>query len=738
MQRMRTRARGRDRALLSFMVAMTAAHSGCASRAAPPGTETISPAPSFLEPTPAALHAADTIRSGREMGGMWTFDRPPLARWQREYAFTPTEAWLERVRLSTVRYGDYCSGALISANGLFITTHHCVRECLSSYGGNNDLLTPGFYAPTYTQERVCPNLFVDQLLRTEDVTARVRTPEDRARSGASGDSARAARVAAIEKECSLRTGNVCQIVAFYNGARHYLHEYHRWTTVKLVFAPELQAGYFGGAFDDFTFPRYGLDIAFLRVYGSNGAPEKTPYHLSWRPEGASPGELVFVSGFPRVTFRLFSVAQFLYEKNYRHQMVIDLMEGQRQVLKPVVDADPEGAAGLRNELFSIESSLKAYRGQLDGLEDPALEAFKIRFERELRASVERSAALRLAYGDVFDRLAELQTRKHSLSPRLNASNLQMVGAPHFVFAAQLLTYLREMSKPESERLPAYRGASLARTTEILTSESGREERVAVPLLRLHVDLMRVRLPPSDPLRVALFQRDTTTEAVVERLRTRSRILDPAYRQQIMRAGSSALTVTDDAVLRFAVTADSAYRSLARQWDAVVADERRQRERYGQVILAVHGDTVPPDATWTPRISDGVVKGYPYNGTIAPPFSTYFGMYGRASEFDNKLPWALSPEFARKQDSVNMAVPLNMVSTNDLAGGSSGSPLIDREGRFVGLVFDSNMEHLASRFVFRSTVGRTISVHAAGILEALRTVYEARALVDEISGTESER
>ena len=691
-----------------------------------------------LVPGPIALRAADSITvTPRNLGALWTFDAPPLDDWRARYDFSPDAEWLTHVQRSALRYGEYCSGALVSPEGLFVTTHHCVRECLSSASGPaNEAVTRGFYAPVRPEEHLCPGLYVDQLVRIDDVTARLRADMSITRARLSTDSARIAAIADLERACSARTGNICQVVALYNGARYSLYEYRRWSRVKLVFAPELQAGWFGGDADNFAYPRHALDVAFLRAYDSQDSPAPTIEHLEWRPDGASEGELVFAVGNPRSTFRLITVSQLLYEKRYRHPFILALYEGQRDALVILASQGPEAAAQVRDDLFNIENSLKAYGAQYASVRDTLIEASRIRWERDLRAAVAADPGLRTAYDDVWDRLADLQARKLMTSPRINVANLELVGAPHLLYAGRLVTWLHQMAMPEAERAATYRGAALAGAEEMLRMPYSPGADIASRLLRLHVEMAERWLGPHDSLRTALFAGATSAAAAVDSLTARSRVLDPAYRAQVMNAGLTVLDTVSEPVLRFAAAAYRVHESLMATWYEILEQERFEKERFGRLVLAVMGDGIASDATFTLRISDGEIARYTAAGSVAPPISTFYGMYGRAAEFGNAMPWRLPDAFALREDSVDLAVPLNTISTNDISGGSSGGPLIDREGRLVGVVFDSNLQHLANRFMLRDPAGRTIAVHAAGILEALRNIYGATALHDELLGHES--
>jgi len=686
-----------------------------------------------LEPSAAALRAADRAElTGIELGRMWTFENPPLDYWREEYGFTATPEWLEKVRLASVRYGEICSASFVSPTGLVMTNHHCARSCVEAVStGTVDYVETGFYARTQDDEVVCPDLYLDQLVAISDVTARVRQAVPAGVPAERATEAQADAIESIEQECQQQTDRQCQVVSLYQGGQHQLYQYRRFSPVKLVFSPELQAGFFGGDPDNFTYPRYALDVSFVRAY-DGAQPASTPNYFPWRAEGAEEGELVFLTGNPGSTSRLITVSQLLYEQRYRHPFLVQLLSGQRQLLQTIAAMGPEAERQVRQDVFEVENSLKAFSGQLAGLRDTLLVGQKIRWERELRQAIESDAQLRNRFGDLWSGMAELQRRKFEVSPRLNVANRQFVGAPQFVYAGELIRYLREMAKPEAQRSQQFQPMR-QQIEAMLRGPTQTDETVARGLLQLHLEIAAEWLDEEDPLLRRLIQRGETPQQAAARLLTASRILDPQFRSTLLTGGITAAEAERDPFVQFALIADTAYTRLDAEWAEIQAEQQVQAERLAEALFAVHGTKLPPDATFTLRIADGRIARYPYNGTIAPPVTSFYGMYERAANFDNEMPWTLPATFEQRRAAVDMAAPLNMVSTNDITGGNSGSPVIDQQARVVGLAFDGNIEQLPNEFVFRTEAARTISVHSAGILEALRNVYQAQRIVNELTG-----
>jgi len=711
---------------------------GCASSA--PTTESPAPTRSTttvarLEPSPGALRAAENVQlTGTELGTMWTFENPPLEYWRERYGFTATPEWLEHVRLSSVRYGQFCSASFVSPTGLVMTNHHCARRCVEEVStAQEDFVVKGFYAATREEEKVCPNLYLDQLVSTENVTARVQAAVP---AGASATEATAAVEAArkrIEEECNSATGLQCQVVSLYHGGQYQLYRYRRYAPVKLVFAPELQAGFFGGDPDNFTYPRYALDVAFVRAYQEDGVtPAATPHYFRWSPAGAREGELVFITGNPGSTSRQITVSQALYEQYYRHPFTIDFLRAQRDFLIWLAQSDPEMERRVRDQLFSVENSLKAYSGQYAGLQDTLLMGRKIRWERELRQRVEADPGLRSQYGDLWDRMASIEAEKLAIAPRVNINNPNFVGGAEITVAAELVRYIQAMALPEESRPERYRGAQLEQVEQALRSPTQSNPAVSKRLLTIRLELARRWLRPDDPFLRLAFQPNETPEAAADRLISTTRVGDPGYRTALMQGGVPALNSADDPLLRLVREMVATYDRLQPRLAELNAAEAVQNERLAHALFAVYGTQLPPDATFTLRISDGVVAGYPYNGTQAPAKTTFYGLYGRAADFDNRMPWTLPESFERRRGALDLSLPLNFVTTNDITGGNSGSPLIDREARVVGIAFDGNIEQLPNEFLFRTeTGGRTVAVHSVGIMEALRQVYQATALVEEL-------
>lgn len=728
---------GLSTVLLLFMTACATGGAPAAPASAPvPAASTHSSAELFaraalVPPEAAVRNAASVTLTGTELGTMWTFENAPLDFWQRTYGFRPTQEWLDRVRLASVKIPG-CSASFVSEDGLILTNHHCARSCIAANSTPaNDYVAKGFNAPTRADEKICPNAYADVLTGISNVTERVRAAEAPGMTPQQVTAATQRVVEQITAECQ-QGGSVCRVVPLFRGGQYQLYTYRRHAPVKLVMAPELQAGFFGGDYDNFTYPRYALDFAFYRAYEADGVtPVRTAHYFPFDPTGPDDGELIFVTGNPGSTARMITVAQLLYERSYRHPMLVSVFSANRRMIQDQLKtATGQQMITLRERLFGVENSLKKYEGEVVGLMDSTLVARKIAWETEFRqrARAEPAAAPWL---DVWDRLHEIQLRKLQMDPVLMAANPNWLGTPYLALPANIIAFHRFTAMPEEQRPAQLRGERLPQFRQSLLAPVPNEA-LALASLEAHFTLALQWLPPAHPLRAALVPPGSTPAEAARRLARESRILDPAFRTQLLAGGAAAEQSTQDAAVKLALLLDSTQRSLAPSYQALLAEEAVQNGRLARALFAVYGTALPPDATSTLRITDGIASGYRYNGTLAPFRTVFHGMYARAAEFGNVEPFNLPPTFTARGRHVEMTTPMNFVSTNDITGGNSGSPIIDRQARIVGLAFDGNVEQLPNEYVFRTeTGGRTVAVHSAGILEALRSIYQAEALLAEL-------
>ncbi|MDT8435383.1 MAG: S46 family peptidase [Gemmatimonadota bacterium] len=729
-----------------IVLAAAASLAGCASSGTPapesaidlPAAEARPPqdqaATGLLAPPAAAVRAADHVElSGTEMGTMWTFENPPLEYWAETYGFRPSSEWLDHVRLSSVRYGGGCSASFVSADGLVMTNHHCARGCVDAVAGEGeDFLIDGFYAGSRDEERVCPGLFLDQLVEIRDITSEVHGAAEHGMSDAEAAGAQETRGEELAAACETETGLECQVVSLFHGGQYKLYVYKRHQPVKLVFAPELQTGFFGGDPDNFTYPRYALDVSFVRAYEADGSTPATPgHHFGWDPEGAEEDELVFVSGNPGSTARQIAVSQFMYEREIWHPMLLDFFDQRLEIMHGIAARDPERGRAMQNQIFGFENTQKLFRGELKGLRDTLLVAKKIRWENEFRSAVEADPALAAEYGDVWSRLAQIQETKARIAPSVFLNNTNfLVPSQHLQRAGLLLQYVEEMARPEAERSPQFQGESAERMRQVLEAPAPIAEDMSVGMLTGRLALARKWLDEG-PLLAAVGAAETP-EAAARRLISSSRIGDASFRTGLLEGGPAAVAASADPMIALARDMRAAQEAVLPAWQQADASESVQAERFAQALFAVYGTDLPPDATFTLRITDGIVKRYAYNGTFAPAATSIFGFYARASEFGNEMPWTMPDSWRQAKDRIDMSVPLNFVTTNDITGGNSGSPVIDADARVVGIAFDGNIEAFPNEFLFAAENGRTVAVHSAGILEALRSVYGATALVEELT------
>jgi hypothetical protein len=693
--------------------------------ASPTPREAAAPA---VAPTAPALPDVTSTGFIKEFGTMWTFDAPPLDYWEETYGFRPDQAWLDHVRLASVRLPG-CSSSFVSDNGLVMTNHHCARGCISrSSTADSSYQETGFVASSPADEKPCQGMYVDQLQSIEDVTAQIRRAVT-ATSPVVQVEQRDSVINTIQQECAGATGLNCQVVTFYRGGMYSLYRYKRFSDVRLVMAPEGQAAFFGGDPDNFTYPRYDMDLTLLRVY-ENGAPRKTDHYFTWSTNGAQEGELVFVTGNPGSTGRLLTMAQMEYLRDISYPARLAGYERQLEIVRHLAARSEADRRQYENRIFGLENSHKAVSGYLSGLRDPELMAKKAVFERDFRNRIDRDPQLQAKYGAAWDAIADAQRELGSFA--VQSRYYGFGGSQLLNLAGGIIRLPEQEALPDSLRQSQFRGRGLDRIRNQIRRDVPFDLELEQMTLAAQLKAAQSELPANDPFRQAMLD-GRTPEAAARALVTGTRLTDVAVRTALMDGGQPAVEASDDPMMVVArkIAPLSRERALrARPLEAIIS---ANAELVGQAIFAAYGKSLPPDATFTLRISDGVMKRYPMNGTFAPPKTTMYGLFARAAEFDYQDPWTLAPRWKKRRDQLDLSTPINMVSTNDIIGGNSGSPVINKNAEVVGLVFDGNIQMLPNRFVFSDAVSRTVSVHSAGIIEALRKVYDAGWIADELQG-----
>jgi len=686
--------------------------------------------PVTLPAQPAAAPARPAAVAGhvKEFGTMWTFDAPPLAYWKARYGFDATPEWLEHARLSAVRIPG-CSASFVSDQGLVMTNHHCARQCISAASPpDTNYQRVGFVARSTGEEKKCPGMTADQLQAIEDVTAEVRgavTATTTARQVAQRDSA----IAAIRDRCSDGTGLTCQVVPLYQGGIYSLYKFRRYADVRLVMAPEEEISFFGGDPDNFTYPRYDLDVTFLRVY-ENDRPLEPAHWFKWSAAGAAEGELVFVIGNPGSTGRLLTVAQMEYLRDVQYPANLAQYKRQIAIYSELAGRSEELKRQYENTIFSLENTQKAVTGYRAGLLDSTIMARKRAFERDVRARVAADPALRRRYGTAWTDIATALKERTALDPKVR--HYQFIGSTMLNWAGQLVLLAAQPSLPDSLRYPPYRGNGPQAIRASLTREVPVNRELEKMLLAARLTVMRQDLPATDPVLVVLLA-GRSPEVAAEALIEGTKLDDVNVRKQLLEGGPAAIAASTDPLIRVAREINRIGAPVVRRAFKLEETVSRKAELVGQAQFAAYGTALPPDATFTLRISDGEVRGYPMNGTVAPYRTSFYGLYARSAEFGNVPPWRLPARWEQARGSLDLAAPLDFVSTNDIIGGNSGSPVINRNGEVVGLIFDGNIESLPNRFIFTDEVARSVSVHSVGILAALRGAYGADRLADELAG-----
>jgi hypothetical protein len=672
-----------------------------------------------------ALLATVALRADE---GMWTFDRPPSQAIQQRYGFTVTKEWLDHLRLSSVRFPEG-SGSFVSPNGLVLTNHHVALEQLQKISTpQKNYVADGFYARTRAEELKAADAELDVLVSTEDVTARIVAAASTSASAQAALEARKAEIARIEKESVDRTGLRSDIVSMYQGAQYWLYRYKKYTDVRLVFAPEQQMAFFGGDPDNFTYPRHDLDFAIFRVY-ENDQPIKSDNYLKWNARGPADQELVFVTGHPGSTDRDDTVAELETERDVVYPASLKVVKRRIGTLRRYSTQGPEQARQAASRIFGLENAQKAFTGEYNGLLDPRIFAKKTADEHALLEQVNRKPELKAMYAAAWDdmRRAQDARRRQYKTERF----AQLRGSSLAPLGLIIVQYASEIAKPDAARLDGFHEAQLPSLRFQLSSPAPYYPALEEALLADSLQESLEELGPNDPFIKAALGGRTPADAAAA-LISGTKLGDPAVRKQLMDGGQEAVNRSTDPLIVLGRALDPIARGQQKTLEREVASvSSAARQKIGQARFAVYGAAAYPDATFTLRLSYGKVSGYSMNGTRAPYKTTFFGLYGESADFDDQPPFKLAPRFTQKRAQVDMATPLNFVTTNDIIGGNSGSPVVNRAGELVGLIFDGNIESLVGRFVYEEEKNRAVAVHAGGIVHALRAVYDAGPLADEL-------
>jgi hypothetical protein len=665
--------------------------------------------------------------------GMWLFTHPPREQLRERYGFEVTQPWLNHLMQASVRFNNGGSGSFVSGNGLVVTNHHVASDVIQKLSSaENNYLRDGFHARTRAEEIRAVDLELNVLQSIEDVTSRVNAAVP---AGATGDAAVTARrriMAEIEKESLEKTGLRSDVVTLYQGGEYHLYRYKRYTDVRLVFAPEQQPAFFGGDPDNFEFPRWCLDVCFFRVY-ENGQPVRTPHFLKWSEKEAQDGELIFVSGHPGRTSRLLTTDELAALRDQQFPQLLSILKRREVLLTAWSSRDQENARRARDELLSIQNSRKVRDGGLAALQDPQFfrskQAEETAFKKRLAEHPQGVEALA-----AFDEIARAQAQLRSINDRFRFLELAAgFNAESFRIARHLLRAPAERTKPNGERLREYTDARRESFELGLFSDQPIYEDLEILSLADSLTQFVEVFGAEDALvRQVLAGKSPRVRAA--ELITSTRVRDVGFRRQLYEGGEDVVRAARDPMIELARILDAPARSVREVSEAQNEAKQQAHAAIGRARFALQGAGTYPDATFTLRLSYGAVKGYQEAGETVPAHTVFGGKYARNAAQNNREPFDLPKRWLERKNAVNLSVPYNFVSTADIIGGNSGSPTVNRAGEFVGIIFDGNIHSLVSDFGYDAEMSRAISVHSAGILEALRSIYNADQLIQELLAT----
>lgn len=662
-----------------------------------------------------------------DTGKMWSFDYPPIEHLEKTYGFKADQSWFDDVRLSALRLPG-CTSSFVSADGLMMTNHHCVRGVLDRLNQEGeDIVKNGFFAKELTDERKIPNYYADQLVLIKDVTAEVAlaaatgsTSEEKAKN-------KEDKIKELTESYKNETGLTCQIVSLFNGAKFSLYGYKRYNDIRLVFVPDMPIAYFGGDFDNFTYPRYNLDCAFLRAYENDQPVNSSENFFQFSTAGIQEGEPIFTVGNPGTTQRLKTISQLEYYRDVTYKNNAYMLDTYYNMLEELKKTEPSRAAEFEEIKVQIGNSQKVITTIYKGLTDPYLMARKKDFQKKLQEAVWNNPNLKDKYGKVWENIDKTRMEMRNYGPKITAYTFGRLSAQYFNMAQKLFTLAEELKKSEEERLPEYKAEKLSETIKSIYPEKF-DALLENTKLAVQADLISMNLG-GDKVN-NLFGGKKGKEAAEFMLknsvfRSREAVI------KLAESGADNILSSKDPVLLFVKEAKEQLPELQKQSKEVTNTEQEFDDMLGRAIFEVYGTSIPPDANFTLRVSDGTLASFDYNGTKAPLFTTFYGLYDRWYSFNKQYPWNLNDNFASKPADLDLNTPFNFISTNDIVGGNSGSAIINKNAEVVGLAFDGNMDSIVGNFIYMPHNNRCVAVDSRAMVTSIDKVYKAERIAKEL-------
>ena len=658
-----------------------------------------------------------------DLGKMWTFDYPPYEHFSKTYNFNLTKEWLEKAQLSSLRLPG-CSGSFVSEDGLVMTNHHCARGSLMKVSKEDEnLLTNGFYAKNQDEERKVKDFFIDQLVLTYDVTKDIIQSFESGKTDEEKFQKKQLKILEVEKRFQDSLGLMCNVITFYNGGKYSLYGYKRYTDIRLVFAPETNMGFFGGDPDNFTYPRYCIDMSFFRIYDENKKPLKTKDYFKWNKNGAKDGDAVFVIGNPGFTNRLLTVSQLEFYRDYIYPFELKVLNNFVDIYHSLMKKYPENHEKYEGVLFGYANSQKVVENVLKGQKDEYLMGKKKDFEITFKKAVLSNPSLKAKYGNIWDEIEVIQKDKSKIYNEYALFNFKKARSCRVLsLAANLVDYASLMKQGTGDKELDMEKMKSGLAFKIDDVEKGN-------LLFILKEFKKELGDNNSSLKKLLngLQPDKATEQLLN-----ATILTDSIKKTELLSNPDHILNSKDPFLVFMAEMHDRIEEIREKFAKLWALENTKVQLLGKAIHEVFGTAIPPDGTFTLRISDGFVKGYEYNGTIAPPITTFYGLYDRFYSYDKKEPWELPRRWQNPPKEFDMRTPMNFVSTCDTYGGNSGSPLVNKDLEIIGLNFDRNIEGMPRDFIYTDESARNVGVHSAGMYQALKDIYKADRIVKELN------